>query len=379
MNNIPGSFTYTDVMFANNPEPALPLESVAGLTTLSFGSLPQGGATSTGLKNDATLYYVKHQIDAAGSATEVSFAGSTAQTFTDLVTALEGVLAGTSSVLVGGDIVITSDTVGSASKVIITPGTTGADLLSSIRSGENVELKANSHQKGHVKYLRWEELDDLEQKELYTIMNGLTSGEADWTHATAGVRIDDSTTSVEVITALTGLAAGTYTLNVTVDGVVKTVSFAVALNSTVTAAFDSFNAAMAIAFPAATVTMVDGTNVVDFMVTSSTPGVEGEAVVAAGTGADFIAAVALLGVADATAVIAEVDGAVGTAGTKDAPYDVMTWFATLNTVKAPNGFPVLSSVGPTAIVEREDKPAMRYIPRADGTYYNGSNWVVWTA
>lgn len=371
--NIRGALTYVDVMFNNNSEPALLLESTAGFATLTFGPLPTGSATGTGLANDATVYTASIDVDAPGGAVAVAVTGSAAQTFATLIAELNTDLGGAATAaLVGYDIVITSASTGNASTVVVTD----TDLFSSVK-GKSFKMQANVTTRGHDKYLRWEALDTLEQTELNAVLAVVNPTATNWTFATSGVRIDDGVNPVEVSTALTGLAAGTYSLAVTVDGVTKQVSFAAALDSTVTAAFDSFKAAMAVAFPAAAVTMVDGTNVVDFMVTSSTPGVEGESVVADGTTGGFVAAVdALTGVSDATAVITQVDGAVGAAG---ALVGYATYFAALNTVKAPNGFPVLSSVGPVAIVEREDKPTMRYIPRADGTYYTGSAWVTWTA
>ncbi len=379
MNAIPGSFTYVDVMFNNNSEPALLLESTAGFATLTFGPLPMGGATPTGLANDATEYYVKHEIDAAGSATEVNFAGSTAQTFATLVTALETALGGaaTTVALVGDSIVVTSATTGNESTVVITAGTTGRDLLSSIK-GNSFKLQANVTTRGHDKYLRWEALDDLEQKELLATMNGITTGEANWVYASDKITVTDTTFTA---TTAIGLAAATYSLGVTVDGVAKQVSFAVAgVSSTMTDVYNAFVAAMAVAFPNAVVSMTDAANVVTLIVTSGVPGPEGSVAVVDGSTNGFIAQVDALASATLDAAVAAgVTGAVGTAGTKQSPYDVMSWFAALNTVKAPNGFPVLSSVGPVAIVERENKPTMRYIPRADGTYWSGSAWVVWTA
>lgn len=369
--NIPGSFTYTDVMYINNAEPTLPLESVAGFATLTFAPLPRASATPTGLANDATAYTATATVD--GTPVAVSVTGSAAQTFADLVTEVQTDLGAAATVtLVGDDIVITSATTGTTSTVVVAD----VDLFSSV-IGANFRLQANVSTKGHVKMLRWEKLDSHEQAELYTIMAAVNPTATDWVHASDIVTLADGVNPVEVTTALTGLAAGTYSLDVTVDGVTKTVSFAVALNSTVTAAFDSFAAAMAVAFPTATTTMVDGTNVVDFKVTTATPGPEGDVTIVAGTTNDFIAAVAALtGVADTTAVGAGVAGATGTVGTI---VGYATWFEALSTVKAPNGFPVLSSVGPVALVEHEDKPQMRYLTKKDLTYWNGSAWVVWTA
>lgn len=371
MNPIPGNFTYVDVTHSNNGEPVLLLEAVPAVVRLSFGPLPNGGATPTGLKNDATLYYFKHQLDTAATATEVSFAGSTAQTFTALVAAIDTAIGAGAVVttLEGGDIVITSATTGEDSKLVISAGTTGADLLSSVRYGQSVYLKANIAAKGHTSYLRWEKLDDYDQREMYRIMSVVAPNATDWSYATAGVLLDDANANVETTTALTGLLAATYDLNVTIDGVTKNVAFALGADPTVAGAFAAFEAAMAVAFPDATVAMVDGTGDVSFTVASPTPGVEGEAVVAAGTSKDFVAAVdALTGITDATAVIAQVDGAVGTPDGVPAGYS--TWAAALfdEDAKELNGFSPLTSAGPAAFIEREYKPS------AKGRAFNGGTY-----
>lgn len=514
MINVPGSFQpVANLMFDNTAKLALKLEEVAGFATLSFGPLTMGGSTPTGLANDATLYYVKHQVDAAGSATEVSFAGSTAQTFTALVAALQAAIGvGVVVTLVGGDIVITSVTTGLTSKVVITAGTTGADLLTSVRSGQSVYLKTNVSEKGHVKYLRWDQLDAMEQAEMRTIMNTLDAGDTEWTFATAGLSIStDVAGTLSPFDAML-VAAGVYTLNVTVDGTLKTVSFDVDAGATIDNAFESFAAAMRVAFPAAEVAQTQAdVDTINWMVTSPTAGVAGGVTVAAGgSGVDFLATVDAT--TRVTAVIAEVDGVDGVAGaladgtpiaatagkayvtsdvavaagdtaillasagtyyfnvavdgaaaveynittaadtsytalaalldaatgldaagvdvtfddaadrfvftrkTTGASTSVVVTAGTTGTdvfaqvvtdgtpttmtpsavagtdaiadasiisvlagTKAPNGFPVLTSVGPTAIFEREDRPQMRYLPRGDGTYYNGSAWVVWPA
>lgn len=314
--NIPGSFQpVVNLMYNNVDEMVLPLESVAGYTVLNFGPLPAAGATPTGLANDATLYYVKHQID-AGAVTEVSFAGSTAQTFTALVAALAGVLAGTTVVLNGGEIVVTSATTGTASKVVLTAGTTGADLLTSVRSGAEVYLRSNEHQKGHTKYLRWDMLDGIEQAELGVIMNVLDPSDTEWVHASDSITIvKDTPAPISMFEAI-GIVDGTYTLDVTVDSVAKTVSFGVDGGATIDNAYESFALAMRAAFPAATVAEVQtDANTLSWVVTTATPGTAGNVTVAAGTGNDFLAAVTATSLTAAVAAgVVGVDGVAGTTG-----------------------------------------------------------------
>jgi hypothetical protein len=92
---------------------------------------------STGLPNDATVFTFKVTIDGS-IVSNVSFAGSAAQTWGDLLTEVNndlsggtatlkdlGALAGTKS-----DIVITSSTTGSSSTVLIEPDATGIYLFS---------------------------------------------------------------------------------------------------------------------------------------------------------------------------------------------------------------------------------------------------------
>lgn len=371
---IPGAFTYIDTMYNNDSEPALVLESTAGFATLTYSYLPTGSATPTGLANDATAYTASIDVDAPGTPVSVSITGSAAQTFATLITELNTDLgSAATAALVGNSIVITSATTGVTSAVVVTDGT----LFKSIK-GHNFALQANVSTRGHVKYLRWEKLDAIDQAELYTVMNGLTTGEADWVHASDGIDVTDTTFTS---TTALGLAAGTYSLAVNVDGVAAQVSFAVAgTSATMTDVYTAFSAAVATAFPTATVTMGVGTaNHVTLNVTTATAGPEGSVAVTDGTTGGFVAAVNALASATLIASLtAPVAGAAGTAGTLDVAYT--SWFHALNTVKSPfNGAPILSSVGPVAIVEREDKPTMRYIPRADGTYYNGSAWVTWTA
>lgn len=369
---IHGAFAYTDVMFKNNSEPTLALESTAGFATLVFPYLPLGAATPTGLANDATAYTASIDVDAPGTPIAVSVTGSAAQTFATLIAEINTDLgAAATASLVGNNIVITSATTGATSAVVVTDGT----LFASIK-GTGYKMQGITNTRGHVKYLRLEQLDKVDQDELYTVMATLNPTATDWVHANDKVTVTD--TVFTATTAITGLAAGTYSLGVTVDGVAKQVAFTIAVDATMTDIYNAFAAAMSVAFPAATVTMTDVTNVVTLIVTTGTPGTEGNVTVVDGTTAGIIAAINVL--ASATLVAALGTGVTGAVGTVGSLVGHTTYFEALTAVKSPvNGATILSSVGPTAIVEREDKPTMRYIPRADGTYYNGSAWVTWTA
>jgi len=84
--------------------------------TANFGGIILG-ANSTGLANDATVYSVTITVD--GTAQTISFAGSTAQTFNALETAIDTPLTGATATIVGGNIVITSATTGATSSISI--------------------------------------------------------------------------------------------------------------------------------------------------------------------------------------------------------------------------------------------------------------------
>ncbi len=93
----------------------------------------KAGATATGLTNDATTYGFTVSID-GGASQQVTVTGSTAQTYTNLITQINADLTGAAISLVGGNLKLESDTVGAGSTVAITnaAGTASAALLSTL-------------------------------------------------------------------------------------------------------------------------------------------------------------------------------------------------------------------------------------------------------
>lgn len=511
--NIPGSFQpVTNLMYNDVDEMALPLESVAGFATLAFSPLPMAGATPTGLLNTAQLYEATVNID--GTDRFVSFAGSAAQTFTDMVTQiLADVTTWATVALAGDEVVITSKSTGILSAVIVTDvATTGGALpLFSSVNGVNYKLLSNKYDRGHVKYLRWSELDFSDQAEMLALLPPLDPTSTPWVAAAQGLTIVKDTPAPLSMFEAIGIAAGTYTLDVTVDSVLKHVAFAVPAGATIDNAYESFALAMKTAFPTAGVseTQTDA-NTLTWLVTSPTVSTSGNVTVAAGTtGTDFVATVTAttLTATAGAGTVAAANGTVGTVGdgtpiaataghqdvtvtdtpaatgatttavttgpftfnatidgtahagisitvttgdsystiaaamqaalrtatghletvtfvTSPAPAFRVTsattgatstvavtdgtlfaaiaaadtatvgfaaavqgtdaipdasFLTVLSSNKALNGASLISSVGPAAIIERENKPQQRYLTRKDATYWNGSAWVVWTA
>lgn len=287
--NIPGAFTSVANLYHDNvARMALKLEEVAGFATLSFGPLPKGGATPTGIPNAATAYAASVSVD--GTPVALSYNGNTVQTFTSLVAAMAATLTAVATVeLVGGDIVITSKTTGALSTVVVTD----TDLFSRV-NGNDYGLKSNRSTKGHVKYLDWNKMAAAEQAELLTIMTAVDTTETNWSFATDSIRVtDDVATGINPLAAML-VAAGNYDLNVTLDGVGPTnITFAVTAGMNFQQMMDdSFLPALQAAFPGAKayLTQVNATNM-DITVESSVAGSTGAATLAAGTSADFIAAV----------------------------------------------------------------------------------------
>jgi hypothetical protein len=97
------------------------VDPTAGSQTVDFGGTIVG-ANATGLANDATVYTATVTID-GGAAQPVAVTGSAAQTFTTLLAELNTDVTGAEFAIVGGDLVLTSDTEGTSSTVLITDGT----------------------------------------------------------------------------------------------------------------------------------------------------------------------------------------------------------------------------------------------------------------
>ena len=96
----------------------LPVPASPGFQTVNCGGLVVGG-NSTGLPNNATLFYATFIVD--GSVTvNASFAGSTAQTYNALLVQLNAALgANATASIVGGNIKVVSSSVGLGSSVLI--------------------------------------------------------------------------------------------------------------------------------------------------------------------------------------------------------------------------------------------------------------------
>ena len=94
------------------------------------------GGNSTGLANDSTTYQFDVAVD-GGASQVLTVQGQNAQTYTQLVTALNSALSGaTIAITTDGNILVWSDTVGGASAVAITVGTgsPSTDLVTNLSS-----------------------------------------------------------------------------------------------------------------------------------------------------------------------------------------------------------------------------------------------------
>lgn len=100
--------------------------ATAGYQSIAWTDLI--GANATGLANDATAYTATITID--GVASPVSVTGSAAQTFTDLITAINADITGkgTATIASSTELRVTSATTGATSTVLIADGTLLAAL-----------------------------------------------------------------------------------------------------------------------------------------------------------------------------------------------------------------------------------------------------------
>ena len=89
----------------------------AGEQTVDVGGTRVGGDV-TGLANDATVYTATVNPD-GGGAQAIAITGSTAQTYSTLISELDADTTGASWGLVSGDLVCTSDTTGASSSILI--------------------------------------------------------------------------------------------------------------------------------------------------------------------------------------------------------------------------------------------------------------------
>lgn len=105
-----------DDFYDNNATPA---ENSSGFQTIDFNSGITAGTNPTGLPSTAALFKATVTVD--GVVKELSVAGNTAQTFDTLLIQLNAAFDGAAVVTIeGGNMVLTSGTVGSSSSLFIT-------------------------------------------------------------------------------------------------------------------------------------------------------------------------------------------------------------------------------------------------------------------
>src|SRR3990167_3262939 len=88
----------------------------------------KAGATATGLANDATSYTYTIAVD-GGAAQTINVTGSTAQTYTNLITQINTDVTGATVSLVGGNLKFISGTNGASSSISLVSGGGGTNLF----------------------------------------------------------------------------------------------------------------------------------------------------------------------------------------------------------------------------------------------------------
>jgi hypothetical protein len=89
------------------------------------------GARATGLANDATSYTYQISVDGGGTQT-INVTGSTAQTYTNLITQINADITGATVALEAGNLKFTSGTTGASSSIALTSGGGGTNLFSTL-------------------------------------------------------------------------------------------------------------------------------------------------------------------------------------------------------------------------------------------------------
>jgi hypothetical protein len=371
---IPGAFIQTaDVTFDGVNDIVLQIGSTAGFAALDYGVLPANSSTPTGLVG-ATTYTASVNVD-NGTIRAISILGSTAQTFTTLLAELNTDLAAggaaATAALVGGQIVITSATTGVASSVVVTD----TDLFRSVK-GTNFGLASNRSTRGSASYVRWNALPEDVALEWEAKAAILSPTQTFKTFASDSITI--AGTGIVPASPMT-IAANTYDLTVTVNGVNKSVAVAVGAAETFATFAPKFEAALKVQWPQLTSSLVATTNLLTLNVTTNVPGNIATAAptVTAGTVVDLIGALtAILAPIDFTAAVAAaVAGTEGTVGNSNTP---ALYAAALTSTKALAGVPMMQIIPTKAFFRRVNKPAARGDAREVSVYYNGSAWVDWT-
>lgn len=151
MTPIFGDVTYSRVeydFYDNNLNPSANSSGYQGIDLNASAAL----SGSTGLANDATVYTATIVVD--GVTRNITVAGSTAQTFANLIVQINGDLASYATmVLVGGNLRVTSTSFGNGSTVVITDGTLFSSLTNYVSmlvpiSGVNADAALDVYENG---------------------------------------------------------------------------------------------------------------------------------------------------------------------------------------------------------------------------------------
>lgn len=320
--NIPGAFVAVDVNHDNVTETALLLAAKSAKATVQYGPIPKAASTPTGLVG-ATTYTATVVVNAypgaAGTTVAVSILGSTAQTFGDLITQLNADLGvNATAALVGGDIVITTASSGKLSTISVTDS--GANKLFVSVKGSNFGLQGIVTEKGNDTYLKWDDMDPTSQENVAVVMNYADPADTEWAAAVDGVDIDPpiAPATTVVAGAATGLTVTTtYSLDVTIDAVLKQLTF-LGKPTFQQLVDDAITPALVAAGVNATASFVEGA-VGTILLTHNVPGATPTLVVGDGTagGASPLVAALVAGsyaasVAPSAIAAVGVDGVAGT-------------------------------------------------------------------
>lgn len=91
----------------------------------------KSGASATGLTNDATQYTYQISVDGGGAQT-INVTGSTAQSYTNLLTQIQADITGATVALVGGNLKFISNTTGASSSISLSSGGGGTNLFTAL-------------------------------------------------------------------------------------------------------------------------------------------------------------------------------------------------------------------------------------------------------
>lgn len=316
--NIPGSFQLVDVNFNRSTETALLLSQSAGFAVVQYGPNFPGATAAgvtTGLANDATAYTATITVD--GVVKNISVVGSAAQTFATLITEINTDLgASATAAVVGNTIVVTSATAGPASTVRIGDVT----LFSSVH-GTTWGKETITSTPGNNKYLSRGKVDAALLAEIDAILQFTDVGDTPWTNGVDSFTITQNPAAATALTDQALLAAGTYNLNVAIDGGTAVNVPVVVTGTTMTfqQVFNAWKVNLLAAFPGKVDASIVQTNAntITWTVTSSySSGPTSTVALIDGTAAGLLAAIDAVAAPDfVTTLVAGVAGIVGSAGT----------------------------------------------------------------